>query len=89
MSGVKDPQSTTSRAASHQGMEAAETVTVYRRSGDDEKDPKRAIRQHVIVNKAKNISWKLDVRMPAEGHGRKDGDKLFETVLKHLKIQAQ
>ncbi len=89
VSGVKDPQSTTSRAASHQGMEAAETVTVYRRSGDDEKDPKRAIRQHVIVNKAKNISWKLDVRMPAEGHGRKDGDKLFETVLKHLKIQAQ
>ncbi|GHG65517.1 serine/threonine-protein kinase [Streptomyces griseocarneus] len=89
VSGVNDPTSETSKAASFQGMEAAESVTVYRRSGDDDKDPKRAIRQRVIVNDAKNVSWKLDVRMPAAGQGRKDGDKLFTNVLKYLKIQEQ
>ncbi|MCA6092454.1 serine/threonine protein kinase [Streptomyces sp. SCA3-4] len=87
VSGVDDPTSTTVEAPRHQGMEAAETVTVYRRSGNDEKAPKRAIRQRVIVNEDENVSWDLEVRMPAAGQGRKDGDKLFEDVLKYLTIQ--
>ncbi|MEU1373934.1 serine/threonine-protein kinase [Streptomyces triculaminicus] len=89
VSGVNDPTSKTSEVASFQGMEAAETVTVYRRSGDDEKDPKRAYRERVIVNKAGTASWILSLRMPAAGQGRKDGDKLFDNVLKYLKIQEQ
>ncbi|MEV5243281.1 serine/threonine-protein kinase [Streptomyces cinnamoneus] len=87
VSGVNDPTSTTVATPRHQGMETAETLTVYRRSGDDEKDPKRAIRQRVIVNEDESVSWKLDVRMPAAGQGRKDGDRLFENVLKYLTIQ--
>ncbi|MEX2984545.1 serine/threonine-protein kinase [Streptomyces sp. C36] len=89
VSGINDPSSKTSEVPSFQGMEAAETVTVYRRSGDDEKDPKRAYRERVIVNKAGTAAWILSLRMPAAGQGRKDGDKLFDNVLKYLKIQEQ
>ncbi|MBT2384895.1 serine/threonine-protein kinase [Streptomyces sp. ISL-11] len=86
---VNDAKSTTAEAARHQGMDAAEVVTVYRESGDSEEAPKSLLRTQVIVNDAKTASWTLRVTMPEKGEGRKNGDKLFEDVLKYLKIKEQ
>ncbi|GGX85001.1 serine/threonine-protein kinase [Streptomyces hiroshimensis] len=88
-SGTKltDAKATTVEASPHDGMKAAEVVTVFRRSGSNETDPKRRLRTEIIVNDAKTVSWTLEVRMPEKGEGRKAGDKLFEDVLKYLKIQ--
>ncbi|MEU7135598.1 serine/threonine-protein kinase [Streptomyces sp. NPDC046261] len=88
-SSFNEPQTTTNKVSAHQGMQAAEVVTVYRKSGDGENDPKRVWRGRIIVDKAENTAWLLELRMPAAGQARKDGDKLFANVVKHLKIQAQ
>ncbi|MGW2597842.1 serine/threonine-protein kinase [Streptomyces klenkii] len=87
--GVNDARSTTSASPSQQGMQAAEVVTVYRKSGDSEDGPKHLIRSKVIVNDARTTTWRLEVWMPEKGRARKDGDKLFADVLKYLKIQDQ
>ncbi|MEV6779303.1 serine/threonine-protein kinase [Streptomyces syringium] len=86
--GLNDPVAKKSEAA-YQGMDSAEVQTVYRKSGSDEADPKRLIRTQIIVNKAKNVSWQLEVRMPEKGESRKDGDKLFENVRQYLKLQEK
>ncbi|MEU4208479.1 serine/threonine-protein kinase [Streptomyces sp. NPDC026206] len=83
---VNEAQATMARTT-YQGGEAAEVTTVYRRSGDSEKDPKRCRRTHLFVNKAESTVWEVEVSMPAAGEGRKDGDKLFDSVLKYLKIE--
>ncbi|MGK5547534.1 serine/threonine-protein kinase [Streptomyces sp. URMC 127] len=83
---LKDAKATVSKSATVQGMQATEVLTVYRPgSGDD--GPMSAIRSKVIVNDAKTTLWLLEVRMPEKGQLRKDGDKLFEDVVKYLKIQ--
>ncbi|MEW2575869.1 serine/threonine-protein kinase [Streptomyces syringium] len=87
-SGINDPVAKKSKAA-YQGMDSAEVQTVYRKSGSDEADPKRLIRTQIIVNKAQNVSWQLEVRMPEKGESRKDGDKLFENVRQYLKLQEK
>ncbi|WP_370420837.1 serine/threonine-protein kinase [Streptomyces sp. QH1-20] len=86
--GLNDPVAKKSEAA-YQGMDSAEVQTVYRKSGSDAADPKRLIRTQIIVNKAKNVSWQLEVRMPEKGESRKDGDKLFENVRQYLKLQEK
>ncbi|SPE57569.1 Serine/threonine-protein kinase PrkC [Streptomyces netropsis] len=87
-SGINDPVAKKNKAA-YQGMDSAEVQTVYRRSGSDEADPKRLIRTQIIVNKDRNVSWQLEVRMPEKGESRKDGDKLFENVRQYLKLQEK
>ncbi|MEU8549947.1 serine/threonine-protein kinase [Streptomyces roseoverticillatus] len=85
--GVNDARSTRSDSPSYQGMQAAEVVTVYRKSGDSADGPKHVVRSKVIVNDAKTTTWRLEVWMPEKGQARKDGDKLFDDVLKYMKIQ--
>ncbi|WP_367135127.1 MULTISPECIES: serine/threonine-protein kinase [Streptomyces] len=85
---LRDAKSTTaSSSAPYQGLKTAEVVTVYRKSGANEDDPKNVVRSKVIVNDAKTTTWRLEVWMPEKGQARKDGDKLFDNVLKYLKIQ--
>ncbi|MCD9142873.1 serine/threonine-protein kinase [Streptomyces albireticuli] len=84
---LNDSKSTTSKAPSHQGLQSAGVTTVYRKSGDNEDAPKRLRRDQVFVNDDKTAVWTLEVGMPEKGEGRKDGDKLFENVVKYLKIQ--
>ncbi|CAM5435993.1 serine/threonine-protein kinase [Streptomyces abikoensis] len=85
---LKDSKATVSKSDPVQGMQAAEVLTVYRPgSGDD--GPMSVIRSKVIVNDARTTLWLLEVRMPEKGQLRKDGDKLYDNVLKYLKIQDQ
>ncbi|MFC5145517.1 serine/threonine-protein kinase [Streptomyces aureoversilis] len=84
---LNDAKTDTVKASPYPGMQTAEIVTVYRKSGSNEADPKALKRELVIVNEAKTVTWVLEVRMPEKGEGRKTGDKLFENVVKYLKIQ--
>ncbi|WP_087926678.1 serine/threonine-protein kinase [Streptomyces albireticuli] len=84
---LNDSKSTTSKASAHQGLQSAGVVTVYRKSGDSDDAPKRLRRNQIFVNDDKSAVWRLEVGMPEKGEGRKDGDKLFENVVKYLKIQ--
>ncbi|MEH6374972.1 serine/threonine-protein kinase [Streptomyces sp. KLMMK] len=84
---LNDAKADTVKASPYPGMQTAEVVTVYRKSGSNEADPKALKRELIIVNDAKSVTWRLEVRMPEKGEGRKNGDKLFEDVLKYLKIQ--
>ncbi|MGK5732815.1 serine/threonine-protein kinase [Streptomyces sp. URMC 124] len=84
---LNDAKADTVKASPYPGMQTAEVVTVYRKSGSNEGDPKARKRELIIVNDAKTVLWRLEVRMPEKGEGRKTGDKLFEDVVKYLKIQ--
>ncbi|UQA96899.1 serine/threonine-protein kinase [Streptomyces halobius] len=75
------------KRSNQQGEEARDLTTTYRDSGDDEDDPRYANRDHVYLNKDKTV-WILTVTMPAAGDARKTGDRLFEDVVKNLKIDA-
>ncbi|MFF7728416.1 serine/threonine-protein kinase [Streptomyces sp. NPDC008001] len=83
----KDAKATKAKSPAFQGMQTAEVDTVYHRAGANENDPMTLTRSRIIVNDAKTAMWLLEVRMPEKGEGRKNGDKLFEDVLKYLKIQ--
>ncbi|MEV4501429.1 serine/threonine-protein kinase [Streptomyces klenkii] len=85
---LRDAKSTTaSSSAPYQGLKTAEVVTVYRKSGANDDDPRGVVRSKVIVNDARTTAWRLEVWMPEKGRARKDGDKLFDDVLKYLRIQ--
>ncbi|WP_424889590.1 serine/threonine-protein kinase [Streptomyces sp. XH2] len=83
----RDAKATTVKTSPYQGMQTAEVDTVYHRNGSNEGDPMVLTRSWVVVNDAKTAMWLLEVRMPEKGEGRKNGDKLFDDVLKYLKIQ--
>ncbi|MEV5377214.1 serine/threonine-protein kinase [Streptomyces nondiastaticus] len=83
---LKDAKATVSKSASFQGMQATEVLTVYR-PGSDEDAPRSAVRSKIIINQARTELWLLEVRMPEQGQLRKDGDKLFESAVKYMKIQ--
>ncbi|MEU1671779.1 serine/threonine-protein kinase [Streptomyces roseifaciens] len=84
---LNDAKAGTVKATPYPGMRTAEVVTVYRKSGSNDADPKALKRELIIVNEARTVTWRLEVRMPEKGEGRKDGDKLFEDIVKYLKIQ--
>ncbi|MEV4924449.1 serine/threonine-protein kinase [Streptomyces roseoverticillatus] len=84
---LNDAKADTVKASPYPGMQTAEIVTTYHKSGSNEDDPKALKRELIIVNDAKTVLWRLEVRMPEKGQARKDGDKLFDDVLKYLKIQ--
>ncbi|MGW1072988.1 serine/threonine-protein kinase [Streptomyces sp. NPDC002537] len=74
---------------SGQWADTADVTTVYRAAGSSDDDPRRCRRSHVIVNEDTKVSWLLEVWMPADGKARLDGDRLFDDVIKYLKLQEQ
>ncbi|WP_327190303.1 serine/threonine-protein kinase [Streptomyces xinghaiensis] len=82
---VKEARSTT-RKARQQEREAVQVLTTYRDYGANEDDITRHFREHVYVNEDR-VVWRLRVRMPAEGHARPEGEKLFDEIVSHLRIQ--
>ncbi|GDY54475.1 hypothetical protein SVIO_050980 [Streptomyces violaceusniger] len=42
-------------------------------------------RDHLYVNKAK-VAWDLTVSMPANGDAQRDGQELYERIVRNLKI---
>ncbi|MBH1933032.1 serine/threonine protein kinase [Streptomyces sp. AV19] len=88
VSSVNDARSTVSSAKPVQGHEAADVTTVYRKSYADAEDPKGFRHTRVIVNKARNGAWSVEVAMPEKGKARTQGEKLFDEVLRYLKLQG-
>ncbi|WP_051722437.1 serine/threonine-protein kinase [Streptomyces albus] len=82
---VQEARSTT-RQASQQERKAVQVFTTFRDYGAREDDITRHFREHVYVN-ADKVVWRLRVRMPAEGHARPEGEKLFDEIVRHLEIQ--
>ncbi|MFH8368582.1 serine/threonine-protein kinase [Streptomyces sp. NPDC018031] len=72
--------------SSQEGYDAIEVTTVYRGNGAAEDEPRQALREHVVVDKKRQIVWELTVGMPADGDARAIGDQLFEDARKHLEI---
>ncbi|MGP3928059.1 protein kinase domain-containing protein [Streptomyces sp. 8N616] len=79
-------RSTTKKAA-QQGRPAAQVETVYKPYNYDEDDISYRKRDHIYVDQDKKKSLVLTVTMPAEGEARKDGQRLFEEVVKYLEVQ--
>ncbi|EXU64652.1 protein kinase [Streptomyces sp. PRh5] len=76
------------KAGSKQQGEAARDVTTsYLPYGtSSNKNPIRYVkRDHLYVNKAK-VAWDLTVSMPANGDARRDGEELYERIVRNLKI---
>jgi tRNA A-37 threonylcarbamoyl transferase component Bud32 len=86
---IKD-QDVTSTSTTQQGKKAFDTLVDYAQYGDSAEDPIR-YRWHervIVTGKgADEVYWRLRVSGPAEGWAAKEGDKLFDQVVEHLKIQ--
>ncbi|MBQ0986031.1 serine/threonine protein kinase [Streptomyces sp. F63] len=82
---MEEARSTT-RRATQQEREAVQVFTTYRDYGAREDDITRHFREHVYVN-GESVVWRLRVRMPAEGHARPEGEKLFDEIVRHLEIR--
>ncbi|KUJ67034.1 protein kinase [Streptomyces albus subsp. albus] len=67
----------------HQGQAAVDMTTTYGTSSDE---IRYAVRDLLVVNK-KKTEWEVSVTMPAKGAARADGDRLFQEIRKHLKIE--
>ncbi|MEU5127656.1 serine/threonine protein kinase [Streptomyces mobaraensis NBRC 13819 = DSM 40847] len=89
ISGVADARVSIGSAPSFDGRESVEMTTVYRKSGSGDDDPKAVRRTRVIVDKAKDTAWYLEVTMPEKGKARADGDKLYKEVLRYLKLKEK
>ncbi|GAA1095901.1 serine/threonine protein kinase [Streptomyces javensis] len=70
-----------------QGKEARDVTTSYLPYGtSSNKNPIRYVkRDHLYVNKAK-VVWDLTVSMPANGDAQRDGEELYERIVRNLKI---
>ncbi|WP_413808897.1 serine/threonine-protein kinase [Streptomyces sp. OE57] len=70
-----------------QGKEARDVTTSYLPYGtSSNKNPIRYVkRDHLYVNKAK-VAWDLTVSMPANGDAQRDGQELYERIVRNLKI---
>ncbi|WP_372407773.1 serine/threonine-protein kinase [Streptomyces luteireticuli] len=88
VSAVNNAAVTVSDAKPFEGRDTADVATVYRKSFADTNDPKGFSHTRVIVNKAKNGAWLLEVTMPEKGKARTQGEKLFDEVLRYLKLQG-
>ncbi|WAP56642.1 serine/threonine-protein kinase [Streptomyces sp. S465] len=84
---VEDAKSETAETE-QQGQEAREVTTTYLPYGtSSDKNPVRYLkRDHLYVNKNK-VAWDLTVTMPAAGDALKDGEKLYEEIVRNLKIE--
>lgn len=70
-----------------QGKEARDVTTSYLPYGtSSNKNPIRYVKHdHLYVNKAK-VAWDLTVSMPANGDAQRDGEELYERIVRNLKI---
>ncbi|MFD8511799.1 serine/threonine-protein kinase [Streptomyces antimycoticus] len=83
---VEDATSETARTE-QQGKEARDVTTSYLPYGtSSNKNPVRyQKRDHLYVNKAK-VAWDLTVSIPADGDAHEEGVKLYERIVRNLKI---
>ncbi|WP_272934651.1 serine/threonine-protein kinase, partial [Streptomyces sp. PSAA01] len=83
---VEDATSQTARTE-QQGKEARDVTTSYLPYGtSSNKNPIRyQKRDHLYVNKAK-VAWDLTVSIPADGDAHEEGAKLYERIVRNLKI---
>ncbi|KNB49463.1 serine/threonine-protein kinase [Streptomyces caatingaensis] len=88
VSGVDDPAVTVTDAKSFQGLDTADVTTVHRKPFAGTDDPKAFRHTRVIVNKSRNRAWLMEVVMPEKGKARTQGEKLFDEVLRYLKLQG-
>ncbi|MFI2208948.1 serine/threonine-protein kinase [Streptomyces sp. NPDC020141] len=85
-----EDQKVTITASSQQGRTAFDTTVdhvPYSAPGDD---PVRHRWQERVVGEgegADQVYWRLRVAGPAEGWAAKEGEKLFERIVRHLEIQ--
>ncbi|MGK5642606.1 serine/threonine-protein kinase [Streptomyces sp. URMC 126] len=89
VSGIVDARATVGSAPSFDGRESVEMTTTYRKSGSGDDDPKLVRRGRIIVNKAKDTAWYLEVTMPEKGKARTEGDKLYKEILRYLKLKEK
>ncbi|MEU4905035.1 serine/threonine-protein kinase [Streptomyces sp. NPDC022067] len=87
VSTVEDAKSETAETE-QQGQEARDVTTTYLPYGTSgDKNPVRYLkRDHLYVNKNK-VAWDLTVTMPAAGDALEDGEKLYEEIVRNLKIE--
>ncbi|MFI1398876.1 serine/threonine-protein kinase [Streptomyces sp. NPDC020681] len=86
---IKDQDVTTSQTT-QQGKKAFDTVVDYVEYSTSIDDPVRYRWHERVVATGKGASevyWRLRVSGPAEGWASKEGDRLFDQVVEHLKIQ--
>ncbi|MDJ0466472.1 serine/threonine-protein kinase [Streptomyces sp. H27-C3] len=83
---IQDVKST-AKPAKQQGKEARDVVTSYRDYSADEDDLYKRYQERYYVNGKKSAYWRLQVSMPDRGAAAKDGEQLFDTIVKHLEIQ--
>jgi hypothetical protein len=87
---IKDPDVTVS-AAKQQGKEGFDTLVDYVPYSSTGDDP-IILRWHERIvatgEGTGQIYWRLRVSGPAEGWAAKEGDKLFEQVVTHMKIDG-
>ncbi|MGW7614745.1 serine/threonine-protein kinase [Streptomyces antimycoticus] len=83
---VEDATSETAKTE-QQGKEARDVTTSYLPYGtSSNKNPIRyQKRDHLYVNKAK-VAWDLTVSIPADGEAHEEGAKLYERIVRNLKI---
>ncbi|MFE5157056.1 serine/threonine-protein kinase [Streptomyces sp. NPDC056697] len=84
---VEDATSETAKTE-QQGKEARDVTTSYLPYGtsSSNKNPIRyQKRDHLYVNKAK-VAWDLTVSVPADGDAHEEGEKLYERIVRNLKI---
>ncbi|MBZ4319357.1 serine/threonine-protein kinase [Streptomyces huiliensis] len=89
VSDVSDARVLVDSLSTFDGRESVEMTTTYRKTGAGEQEPKFVRRTRVIVNKAKDTAWYLEVTMPEKGKARTDGDKLYKEVLRYLKLKEK
>ncbi|HET6859868.1 MAG TPA: serine/threonine-protein kinase [Streptomyces sp.] len=75
------------KPAKQQGEDARDVVTSYREYSADEDDLYKRYQERYYVNEKKSAYWRLQVSMPDRGAAAKDGEQLFDTIVKHLEIQ--
>ncbi|MBT2507133.1 serine/threonine protein kinase [Streptomyces sp. ISL-98] len=75
------------KPAQQQGKDARDIVTSYRDYSASEGDLYNRWHERLYVNDKKTAYWRLTVSMPDKGAAAKDGEELFDTVVKHLQIQ--
>ncbi|WP_434595248.1 serine/threonine-protein kinase [Streptomyces sp. A5-4] len=75
------------KPAKQQGKDARDVVTSYRDYSADEDDLYKRYQERYYVNGKKSAYWRLQVSMPDRGAAAKDGEQLFDTIVKHLEIQ--
>ncbi|WP_327325537.1 serine/threonine protein kinase [Streptomyces sp. NBC_01210] len=86
---IKD-QEVRSSSTTQQGRKAFDTLVDYVQFSDSNDDPIRYRWHERVVGTGKGadeVYWRLRVAGPAEGWAAREGTKLFDGVVKHLKIQ--